>query len=252
MKKIIFLTLLGMGSIFTLTAQDTTLIYGKWAFKDATEKEKAKMDSTGLAMLPMFFGDMSIEFKSSGLYDFQFMNKPSKGSWDWDDNNTHIELVSDGGEIVQIEISELNDSSMVMALSKGVFIMNKVWVSEEDVTAPAPVKVENVSATVDQVAKKWFLQSREGGRESKYQQEVDLMLSKNLYMKLHANGKFDAEVLIVEDTAHWHFGVDNKSIIITSESGSRIWYIASITKNEMKLRKGKTSELWTFSSKLKH
>jgi len=138
----------------------------------------------------------------------------------------------------------------VMKLTKGEFIMRKQMPTKDDLAQTEPVEIIGVSATVDQVAKKWYLKTRTGGHPTKYRKEVDEMLSKDLYIKLHKNGNFEAEVLIVQNNSKWSFGTDNKSIIIDSEEVKKIWNILSVSDHQLVLQKGKSDEIWTFTTKL--
>ena len=244
------LVMLFIGSIFTLSGQGTNSIYGKWIFHDATEEEKSKLDSAGVAMLSEFFGDMYLELNKNGSFEFNYRNNLNEGTWDWDNGHENIELVSKDGEVLLVNVANLNEKTVVFSMSEGEFVMMKDTAAVEK-SEPVPLKPVRVSATIEQVTKKWYLKSRTGGYKSRYRQEVDQVLSKGLYMKLRPNGKFQAEVLIVEDRAKWHFGADNKSIIISSESGSKIWYILAISENEMKLQRGNSNEIWAFSTKFK-
>lgn len=248
--RFLLLVMLFIGGIFTLTAQNLEAIHGKWEFKDVSEKEKAKLDSNGLEMVPVFFNGMFIFFNEDGRYRFNFMDKLDVGEWKWSANEKKVELLSDEGQIFNLEIEELKDSVLVMKFSKGTFIMNKTNPTQEDLKLTESASAVCVSATLEQMAKKWYLKTKEGAKVSARQAEIDKMLSKDLYIKLHKNGKFDAEVLVVEDRATWVFGKDNKSIIISANDRTVVWYIHSVTDNELILIRGKSPEKWIFTTKL--
>ena len=248
MKKIVFLTIVYFGSIFTGFAQNTDLIYGKWVFEDVTEKEKSKLDSAGIANVPTFFKSMVVFLNKNGRYYLNFRDEEEIGDWNWSENQKMIDLVSDDGNVYEMNVVKLVDSQLVVKIQKGKFILSRENPTKEDLKRTVSVKDMSVSATLEQVAKKWYLKSREGTKISARQAEIDKMLSKDLYIRLHKNGKFEAEVLVVEDRASWAFGVDNKSIIVTAEGRKEVWEIRSITDKEMILIRGKTKERWIFTS----
>jgi len=61
--KLIF-GILFLTSTLTVSSQNDDLIKGKWKYEDAYEKEK--IDSMGMKMLEMFFGEMTFYFKKEG------------------------------------------------------------------------------------------------------------------------------------------------------------------------------------------
>jgi len=234
--------------VWNVSAQNPNMIIGKWVFEDATESEKAKMDSTGLKMLPMFFGDMTIYFSESGRYKFFFMNRPDEGVWKMSENQKIVNITSDKGESMEIGILELSEEILVMKLVKGSFIMKRMEPSAEDLLEPKSNEIETVSVNLDQVTKKWYLKNRELPNKTEKQKQIDEMFSENLFIKIHKNGKFEAEVLVVEDIATWEFGTDNRSIIIKSDGVNKIWHIESISDAEMVLVRGNSSEKWIFTT----
>ena len=138
---------------------------------------------------------------------------------------------------------------MVLELPKGEFVMQRVKISKVENKIKEPKVEEGVSATKDQVVGKWYLKSRTGGTRTRYRAEIDKLLANDLYLKLAKNGRLESEVLIVGDRKKWYFGKGNKSLIFKSTEGTNEWYILSISENEMVLRKGKTEEVWNFSTK---
>ena len=249
MKNTIAVLFLILGSVSIINAQDTNLIVGKWKFEDATPKAKVKMDSTGLKMLPMFFGDMSLFLRDDKRFEFQFMGKKTHGSWGWNEDFKSIKMSSDIGEVTTATILEISDSTLILALIRGEFIMKRITPSPENVSVEKPFKIEGVSATLDEVAKKWYLKSRSGGHRTKYSSDFDKMFSRDLWMKFHKHGKFEAEILMIVDEAVWEFGPGNKSIIITWDEEVKVWVIESVKETEMVLRRGNSDELWTFTTK---
>ena len=132
MKIRIAFVLLFVGSMFVGKAQDSSFIVGKWAFEDGTESSKAKMDSMGLEMLPKFFGDMTIEFKEDGQYSFFFMNSTDVGTWESNKKGKVIELKSDRGEEIKLEVKELDGNKMEMKMPKGEFVMKRGELVEKE------------------------------------------------------------------------------------------------------------------------
>lgn len=246
MKTIIAVLL----SIISLTtfAQNTDPLVGKWAFHDAHEREK--LDSIGIKMLEMFFGDMSFQFDESGLYRMTMMGKEDKGKWE-NEKGKQIVLSSENGRVEKFEIVELTNDHLIIGMSKGAIILHRTEVT--DVVVETERTFETVAATKEQIAKKWYLKKREKKNPrsmSDEMKELSQALTEGTYMDLKKNGKYEVEVLGVNQKGKWELGENNESIVLIFEDSKKIWDIHAVSENELILIKGASEERWTLSTEL--
>jgi hypothetical protein len=246
MKIKIAAFLLFIGFVSNLNAQHSNNIIGKWAFEDAAPEDKAKMDAKSLKMLSMFFGEMTLYFKADGNYNMVIMGGPDNGRWNWVEGQEKIKLNSNKGDGVQVDILEVTNEKLIIKMAKGAFVMRKISVLPEDEVVEIVTVIEGVSASVEQVSKKWFFKSRETQIKSG-QSEVVMELMQGAYLNLNNNGTFEAKVIGLSDAASWRFGEDNKSIILVSEGMEKKWMIKSVTDTELVLVRG-NNEIWGFST----
>ena len=127
MKIRIAIILFFVGTAFSVNAQNSEMILAKWAFEDAAPEDKAKMDSVGLKMLNMFFGDLSLYFRKDGSYKMVMMGRPDEGLWNWVDKPKSIKLNSNKGEGMQIDVLELSDVKLIIKFPKGSFVLKKSY-----------------------------------------------------------------------------------------------------------------------------
>ena len=246
--RMVIITLFFVGAVFNLSAQNSEMILGKWAFEDAAPEDKAKMDSVGLKMLNMFFGDLSLYFRKDGSYKMVMMGRPDEGLWNWVNEPKSIKLNSDKGEGMQIDVLELSDLKLIIKFPKGSFVLKKVTPMPEDDVVKEVARTEGVSASMDQVAKKWYFQSRATEVETN-QNEVVNELMNGSYLLLNKNGSYKAQIIGLKDKANWKFGEGNKSIILVSEGIEKVWIIKSVTETSLELIHGE-NETWVFSTEL--
>ena len=116
----------------------------------------------------------------------------------------------------------------------------------EDDVVKEVVRTEGVSASMDQVAKKWYFQSRATEVETN-QNEVVNELMNGSYLLLNKNGSYKAQIIGLKDKANWKFGEGNKSIILVSEGIEKVWIIKSVSENALVLIHGE-NETWVFST----
>ena len=246
MKIRIAIVLFFVGTVFSLNAQNSELIVGKWAFEDAAPKEKAEMDSLSLRMLNLFLADLSIYFRKNGSYKFVMMGKTDEGSWNWVDDSKNIKLNSNNGDGMEVEVLELSKSRLLLKMAKGSFVMKNVKPELDDLFNTELVIIEGLSATKAQVSKKWYFQSRYSKNDTT-QSEVVNELMKGSYLELEENGSYQAEIIGVKDKAKWKFGPDNTTIIVMSEGIEKKWTIKSVSETNLVLVRG-NGEVWVFST----
>jgi hypothetical protein len=244
--RIAIITLFFLGTVFSLNAQNSEMILGKWAFEDAAPEDKAKMDSVGLKMLNMFFGDLSLYFRKDGSYKMVMMGRADEGQWNWVKEPKSIKLNSNKGEGMQIDVLELTDMTLVIKLPKGAFVLKKVSPLAEDDVVKEVVRIEGVSASMDQVTKKWYFKSREIEEEDQQLEIVDELM-KGAYIQLNKNGTYKAQIVGINDKANWKLSEDKKAIIIASDGIEKNWIIQSVTETTLVLILG-SNETWVFST----
>ena len=243
MKSVISF-LLVITSVFVFGQQNENHLIGKWEYQDIYEKEK--IDSTGIKMLKMLFSNMTIQFNDDGLYKALIMGKDDQGSWTSEGDKT-IALESDKGSITKMELIELNENQLVFSLRKNAFIMSKAEASETDEIVAKEMSFNTVKATNKQVAKKWYLKSKESSRvvSDKVKEATNEVL-KGSYMEFSKNGKYEVQILKIKEKGKWEFGEENRSIVTSKDGNKKVWKIIGISDLEMILIQGKSNEKWIF------
>ncbi|MEM6339431.1 MAG: lipocalin family protein [Pseudomonadota bacterium] len=242
------ITILLITTTITLfSQQDLEALVGKWQYQDVYEKEK--LDSTSLETLEMFFGEMTISFNENGLYKAFIMGKEDKGKWMAKGENV-IELALDKGTIMPMKIIELEAERLVFELQNSAFVMTKLAVGEMEKIIETEPSFETVSATKEQVAKKWYLKSKESSKSvsDKVRKATDELLSGS-YMKFSKNGKYKVQIFKIKEKGKWKFGEENKSIITIKDDNKKVWNIISISEKELVLVQGLNEEKWMFEAK---
>lgn len=231
---------------FTIYAQNPDDLIGKWKFHDVYQKEK--IDSTGLKMLEMFFGKMTLQFNKNGLYKAEIMGRTEQGQWTLEKDKT-ITIASDKGHISKLELIDLGADKMSFKMEKSAFIMQKTKEAEMDELVEKEKNFKTVKATTEQIAKKWYLKNKETSEEvSEEMKETVMNMLKGSYLDITPNGKYEIQVLKIKDNGKWEFGQGNESIITMNDDTEKVWNIVAVSENELVLIQGLTNERWTFSS----
>ena len=219
-------------------------IIGKWKYEEVYESEK--LDSVGKAMMETLFGGMTFQFNEDGQYKAQIMGSEEQGEWKIE-NDKNILLSSEKGVVTPLEVIDLTPENLTFSLQGRPFVMAKTPDTEMEALTKAKPKYESVSATKDQVAKKWVLKSKESVVEtSELVQEALSEIHEGTYLKLSADGKSEVVVAGLSEDSAWQFGENNASIIITGEEGKRVWTIIGVSDNELILLLGSAGEKWVF------
>lgn len=221
-------------------------LIGKWAFEEIYQSEK--LDSAGVAMLKGLFGGMTFQFSDGGLYKAEIMGKEEQGKWELVDEK-NVSLASDKGVVSPMELLEVSENRLAFTLQRTSFVMAKLPDSEMEVLAEPTAAYPLISATVDQVTKKWTLKSKESLKDkSELVDEVMNELYKSTYIDLKASGKYESQIMGIGEKASWEFGENNETIIISGDEGKRVWSIVAVTYTELTLILGVANEKWVFKS----
>lgn len=221
-------------------------IQGKWKFEEIYESEK--LDSAGLAMMDMLFGEMTFQFNEDGLYKAYIMGNEEQGEWNLD-GGREVLLSSEKGVVTPLEIIELRSEKFVFSLQGRPFVMAKIPEAEMEILTAAELRYEPVSATKDQVVGKWFLKRKESMKESSEWVEKALSeVFKESYLEFLADGQSESSIAGLSEASTWQFGENNASIVVSGDEGKRVWNIVGISKNELILILGTTDEKWIFDS----
>jgi len=244
--KSVITTFLIVTSITVFGQQNVNKLIGKWKYQDVYQKEK--IDSTGIKMIEMFFGNMTIQFNNDGLYKASIMGKDEQGKW-ISENNKTITFTSDKGNITKIDLIKLNEDKLIFKMQKSSFVMTKMQESEIDKIIETEITFKTVKATNEQISKKWYLKSKESSKTGSDElKEVANELLKGSYMDLSKTGKYEVQILKIKEKGKWEFGEDNESIVTIKDGNKKVWNIISISEREMILIPGLTNEKWIFGS----
>ena len=241
--KLTFAILLLIGLTFNTNAQKKELLVGKWQFEDFTEIQE--LDSIGLMLKEMIFKEMTFSFSVNGRY--QSMDQT--GNWRLNEDENELILTTDKGYEDSNRILKLSKDMLELQIGDAGIIFSKMTTKQEDSFAENPVKLQTMSASVEGISRKWYLQKK----DTKVTNEEHIMLLKELwndsYIKFSKKGRYKARIAGNKVNSKWTFGEENKSIIIPLQSlGKMIWNIHKISENELVLIKG-VSEKWYFSTK---
>ncbi|WP_010520347.1 lipocalin family protein [Aquimarina agarivorans] len=122
MKKI---TLLLLSTIsFSVNAQNSDSIIGKWVFKDAHNKEK--IDQAGLDYMNAEIIDKwTFIFKTDGKFESRIMDEIGTGKWKLNENNKTIAVESSEGVQSEFTILKSSKNELVLKLGMGEFLLTR-------------------------------------------------------------------------------------------------------------------------------
>lgn len=230
-------------TLFAQINQDQ--LVGRWEFYKVYEEEK--LDSVGLKMAVAFFGETYFEFNQDGMCRIFVMNKLDNGTYQIleGDNGAYVELTSSKGEVAAMNILASNGDTMAIEFARAKMILVKSAsetvgeiIIEESTVVP-------VSATMDQMAKKWMIQSEIVNEEREDLAELANDLIEGSYIHLKKNGKYDLEVIGIKEKGTWEFGEDNETIVTMADDMKQIWTIVSISEHELIMMQG-NGRTWKF------
>ena len=249
MKYLIGILLLAC--TFSATAQKAELLVGKWKYEDINGKEE--MDEEGLKFFKMMeehFREMTMYFKENGHYKNNLM-RSDEGTWSLTNKDRKIELVSNKGMGEALEILELTNERLIINLGKdvggGIIFSRDAVTSEDEVESVLP-EVETVSASLKQIAKKWYMKGTEKPDQTEKLRELGKEMMKGGTFEFKKNGKYKTKLWMLKEKGKWEFGKDKTSIIAIKGDNKKIWKIHKISETELILLKGNTEEKWLFSS----
>lgn len=243
MKKLIALLFL-IQTIISFGQTKENLL-GKWQFQEIAGQDTLDPEST--KMLSMFFGEMQLYFDATDNYKTFMMGQEEQGTWTLINEDKVIQMTSEKGRINEVQLVSIDQNELVIQLSKGTFILNRVETSAEDEQFEEVEKIETVSATVDQVAKTWYRLAKDNPNRSKEENELVKALAEGSFLKLNSKGSYKMEALLKEKGT-WEFNEDKTTITLSSDSKSQIWYISEVSEDKLVLLKGKKSSRWEFST----
>lgn len=122
-KKLVFVFFLVVLST-NLNAQNTSLLIGKWVFKDVLDK--SRMNKEGLKMLNTeFINKMTFDFVENGKFIAYAMGENMTGTWMLSKDATKIILKTSEKETYELLILELSKNRLGLKLGLGRFLMVK-------------------------------------------------------------------------------------------------------------------------------
>lgn len=221
-------------------------LIGKWKYQDVYEKEK--IDSAGMKMIEVLFGNMTMQFNEDGMYKAFLMGKDDQGKWNSEDKKT-ISLASDNGRITTMELIELDKNKLIFKLQSASFIMSKVQGEEIDAIVEKEKTFATQKASLEQIAKRWYLVKRESTKKvSKEVKEAVDALLKGTYLEFGKRGKYVAHIFNIKEKGKWEFGRDNHTIITSKDGTKKVWNIISVSDDQLILVHGLRDRKWTFKA----
>ena len=124
MKKILITTLLLLFLVFTVKAQKSPLIIGKWVFTKALNKE---VDAAGLAyMKAEVIGKWKMEFLPDGKFYTHMAGEKESGEWKLNtETNTLVIRGMEGGP-QQFKILKSTENELSLKLGLGAFLLTRI------------------------------------------------------------------------------------------------------------------------------
>lgn len=243
MKPLITFILISL-SISTYGQNALDDLIGTWKYQDLYEKEK--IDSAGAKMLAMVFGSMTLQFDDTNLYRASVMGRDEEGKWMYEGDES-IKLISDKGNVSEVQIIELNKDQLILEMQKKKLIMTKLQESEGDRIIAKEEVLETVKITKAQLARKWYLKSRDSSKNLSDNVSASVsQLLKGSYMNFSSNGKFEAEILNIKEKGKWEFGEGNEIMVTMKNGQGKIWNVIRISEKQLILVPGKSAEKWIF------
>jgi hypothetical protein len=246
MKKVAILILSFIVLVRAVNAQTASSLVGKWKYYDVYNKKD--IDSTGLKMAKVLFGEMTFYFKANGKYKAFVMNMNEEGKWNLDIEKRKIQLSSNKGSGTEIDFIEQTNDQLILAIGKGTMILKKTVVDSADEVEEALPILATVAATKEQVSGKWYLQKLEDPNKPEERMKSRSLLAKGTYFHFKNNGTYETKIFSFTEEGDWELAQDGKSIVVSFEKEKKIWNIKKINSNELILIRGATSETWHFSS----
>lgn len=229
--------------VFSQTNLD--YLVGKWVYQDIYENEL--IDSTSIKMLESFFGDLMLQFNEDESYQAVVMGRPDQGIWTSKGENT-LYLRSNEGNITPVEIISLQETEFICKIERGEFIMKKSTnpLPAKTVTADLPYKT--VAATTSEISHRWNLKKKDYNKElSESAEEVAKNIQGSIYMNFRKNGRYESQLLGLDEKGSWKFSRGNKSITTSINGQMKIWNIISVSETELVLIQGNKPEKWYFN-----
>jgi hypothetical protein len=246
MRKSIFQVIIGF-FFLPVAAQKADSIIGKWNFLAIAPS--SYIDSTGGRLAKIMFTNLMFYFKENNHYKMVMMDRADEGNWWVDSSNTKIIAASNEGSIIELAVIKLKADTLVVSMGdhKTYLILTRSSVTEKDKEEAHFPVMESVSATANQITRKWFLKRSESPNKTEEQLKKMELLLKGSYFHFKTNGSYASKILAPEQEGKWTFGPDNKSLILSTDREKKVWNIKFIGNNEMRLRIGNTKEVWIFS-----
>lgn len=242
--------LLSLLTLLTISAcsQNKESIIGKWKFIQLVDS--VKRDDRHKYEVEMWYGKMTLYFKSNKHYKAFVMATNEEGIWDYNEKTKKITLTSNKGIVSQIEVAELSSNKLTIRIGEPTFILEKTAPNAEDDIEKSIIISEPISITKKQISKKWAFKNCEEDSDSTTVLALALNDGmKGTYYHFDENGNYDALLSMDKVIGKWTFGKDNKSIILTTHNdkyGSNIWDIKSISDTELVLMKAKDADGLSF------
>ncbi len=149
---------------------------------------------------------MTFYFKANKHYKAFVMNNIDEGVWSLNEATSKVRITSYKGNSNESQIVGLSADKLILTLGEGSFIMARTNVTESDnVEQPLP-DIKTVSATKNQISKKWFLTRREVPGRSEAQLKMESTLIRGAYAYFKSNGVYEAQSLKVTESGKWAFG----------------------------------------------
>jgi hypothetical protein len=245
MKRILFSTLLLLVTACTFSQTKQNFI-GKWAFQDIYIKDGLVPEQ--IKNLQGFFADFTFYIKENKHYNLEMMGKKEEGTWEYTAKDSTIILSSTKGKISSAKLLLNSTKNIAIKLDKANFILKRDSITANDEKEEKIIDVKKVSATTEQISKKWFLKTRQIPNKSAEQLKKVNEMFKGTYYNFLKNGVCETYLLksIVKDK--WTFGINNTTILIGEGTDKLIWTISKITATELEMVKGNSEEVWIFST----
>lgn len=244
MKKALLIIL--CFSFFSTNAQVVKeKLVGNWTYHRFDSDNE--IDSIGKKLMVRFFGKMSFNLTSDDNYQLSMMGKKEEGKWNVDENKIYFN--STKGNQTNFGILQRENDSLRLEMKPNEFIVFK---RIEQINQNIDLKVDDiqtVSATNDQISKKWFITKKIVPNKSEKQIEMLAILLEGSYIDFKSNGEYEISILSIEETGKWDFNDKKDQIIQTREDETKVfWKIVKVSDNELLLNKGDLKEQYYFST----
>lgn len=250
-----FYCLLLIGFSISINAQNAELLPGNWELHKLAENKN--LSAKDNEMMSQFFAGSKFRFTKDGDFVIELMGIKSTGSYIIDESGNAIEMTLSNGKKDKMDIVELTNENLTVALSQG---KGKMIMKRAGGSAVSEATYSYEKATKSEISKKWYLQNRTSAVDGKIRRSIPKSEQTDQYKALKEimhtitfeiteKGVFKTGGPEGVQKGKWKFGKKTDTIIVTNSGSKTTWKIHKISKDELILNQANTDDFYFFGLK---